>query len=629
MSTRGAALRNTLFSSVGIYTEYFLGMLTSIVIARHLGPGEFGAYSLVIWLVAGGVAATNSGAASAVIKYVAELRGAGRMALIRPLLSWLRRAQLAFLSVVMVAGAVLFALSALWCGLTAPRPLLPPRADLAGVLVFLVAFAGVAAFSAVPSAPQAQYPLNGVGAGLVHSARWPVMSIDNVLPYRTGQVALHKLGGEQVRDGYSPGWWIVDRGPLTGLAFAFASSVGRGDVPPDDIQAVRPMITVKDSYGFWAYGIVAIMFNMAIVLAVYLLGHVWRGRRIALVAALVTALAPGIVLNALYTWPKQAVAYFVLVGAVFALRRRPLLAGAVGTLGDLSHPGGLYWIPAIGVLLWLVAREHGDRRPLRRLAAFAGAAIAVALPWQLFCSLVVGASSRWTFSPLGYVIDDRTDALRELGPAWDGFRERGLLDALWVRTESLVMSLVPQDLMRTPVVPPGGSRGHEIGLLWIEAHGYAFWGMVGLALVPVALAVAIRRWPEARTLLVGFVVPGLAMTWLGAGFLPPFISQNAFAVVGVIALLAAGALVTIAPRWRLLLVAAIAFELLTVVWPVLYEPVNVSAGPKLLFTGAAVLAQLALIVALAFAVEAAGTGALRRMVSRALSRSAPAAGQIG
>lgn len=108
MSTRGAALRNTLFSSVGIYTEYFLGMLTSIVIARHLGPGEFGAYSLVIWLVAVGVAATNSGAASAVIKYVAELRGAGRMTLIRPLLSWLRRAQLAFLSVVMVAGAVLF-----------------------------------------------------------------------------------------------------------------------------------------------------------------------------------------------------------------------------------------------------------------------------------------------------------------------------------------------------------------------------------------------------------------------------------------------------------------------------------------------------------------------------------------
>ena len=38
MNTRAHIIRNTMFSSVGIYTEYFLGMLTSIFIARHLGP---------------------------------------------------------------------------------------------------------------------------------------------------------------------------------------------------------------------------------------------------------------------------------------------------------------------------------------------------------------------------------------------------------------------------------------------------------------------------------------------------------------------------------------------------------------------------------------------------------------
>ena len=88
MSTRNTVIRNTLFSSVGIYTEYFLGMLTSIIIARHLGPAHFGAYSLVVWLVATGVAITNSGVASAVIKFVAELRGAGREPRIRSLLAW-------------------------------------------------------------------------------------------------------------------------------------------------------------------------------------------------------------------------------------------------------------------------------------------------------------------------------------------------------------------------------------------------------------------------------------------------------------------------------------------------------------------------------------------------------------
>ena len=108
MSTRNAVLRNTLFSSVGIYTEYFLGMLTSIIIARHLGPADFGAYSLVVWLVATGVAITNSGVASAAIKFVAELRGAGQEARIRSLLAWAWRVQAGFLAVVLLAGTGLF-----------------------------------------------------------------------------------------------------------------------------------------------------------------------------------------------------------------------------------------------------------------------------------------------------------------------------------------------------------------------------------------------------------------------------------------------------------------------------------------------------------------------------------------
>lgn len=108
MNMRAHTLRNTFFSSVGLYTEYVLGMLTSIVIARHLGPDEYGAYSLVIWLVALGVATTNSGTASAAIKFVAELRGSGQVQTIPTLLDYLRRAQRFFLLFVLLAGAALF-----------------------------------------------------------------------------------------------------------------------------------------------------------------------------------------------------------------------------------------------------------------------------------------------------------------------------------------------------------------------------------------------------------------------------------------------------------------------------------------------------------------------------------------
>lgn len=105
MNTRSQTLRNTVFSSVGMYTEYVLGMLTSIFIARHLGPDGFGAYGAVIWLVGMGVATTNSGTATAAIKFIAELRGAGRDELIPELLDYLRRAQRWFLLCVLLVGA--------------------------------------------------------------------------------------------------------------------------------------------------------------------------------------------------------------------------------------------------------------------------------------------------------------------------------------------------------------------------------------------------------------------------------------------------------------------------------------------------------------------------------------------
>src|SRR5690606_1077890 len=48
--------------------------------------------------------------ASAAIKFVAELRGAGRHAQIRPLLTWAWRVQGAFLVVVLLGGTALFLL---------------------------------------------------------------------------------------------------------------------------------------------------------------------------------------------------------------------------------------------------------------------------------------------------------------------------------------------------------------------------------------------------------------------------------------------------------------------------------------------------------------------------------------
>ncbi|HET8898239.1 MAG TPA: polysaccharide biosynthesis C-terminal domain-containing protein [Rhodanobacteraceae bacterium] len=108
MSTRSQTLRNTLFSSVGLYTEYGLGVLTSIIIARDLEPAGYGVYVAIVWLAGLGIAATNSGTASAAIKFIAELRGAGRHGAIVSLVHYLRRIEFAFYVALMAVGGLLF-----------------------------------------------------------------------------------------------------------------------------------------------------------------------------------------------------------------------------------------------------------------------------------------------------------------------------------------------------------------------------------------------------------------------------------------------------------------------------------------------------------------------------------------
>ena len=129
MNLRSATLRNTMFSTVAVYIEFALGMLTSIIIARHLGPDGYGHYSLVIWMVALGVAITNSGTATAAIKFVAEFRGNGNEALIPGLLRYLRRAQRIFMLLVVLAGSIALLMS---------RDRLVPELDKRMLLGFLL-----------------------------------------------------------------------------------------------------------------------------------------------------------------------------------------------------------------------------------------------------------------------------------------------------------------------------------------------------------------------------------------------------------------------------------------------------------------------------------------------------------
>lgn len=504
-----------------------------------------------------------------------------------------------------IGGLILIVAVTIWCGFTSPRPLAPPRAELGGMLAFVLVFISLAAFSGPPTRAYGVWSADTVGPGRIDTPRWPGLPADNTLPFRTGQVAFFKQGGAHIRNGYSPGWWISDRTPLTGLDFAFAAGALGVHVSSANIEALPTSavaMTLKDHYGFWAYQLVAMLLNIAIVLGVYLLARVWLGRRVALVSAFVSALLPGLFLNALYTWPKQAIGYFVLVGAACALKRRPVLAGAFAALGYLVHPAGVVWV----VPLALVALSDPELRARtgRTLVRFLAPVVVLVAPWEFFTSQIMHAVSRWTLSPLGYLMTDprESDFGKQLSIGWHQFVSNGIVYDLWQRVQSTAGSLFPIDLY-DPLSKTGGGYRPSAQVAWSAAHGFSVWGMVGMVLFPFAVIVVARDWPRLRSLTLRLAMPAVVIAEIANGLAYPFANQSMFPLVGLFAIVAGYGLLNVGRRARAVLVAITCAELLTLAYGDLYRPYNISTGAAVLFTVIAAGAQLALIAALAWQLD--------------------------
>lgn len=104
------ALSDTAYGSLAVYIEYLFGLVASILTARALLPGDMGVYSLLIWLVANAVVVANAGITLGAIKFIAELRGAGRETDTARLVRRLRGMQRTMLAIVAVALLLVFVL---------------------------------------------------------------------------------------------------------------------------------------------------------------------------------------------------------------------------------------------------------------------------------------------------------------------------------------------------------------------------------------------------------------------------------------------------------------------------------------------------------------------------------------
>lgn len=95
-------------SAINLYSEYFLGLIISLTIARNLSTDDYGAYSSIIWLAGLIILAINSGIAINVTKFVAEFAKREPKSLPAIVAYFWRLQHLRVFFVLIVAFAILF-----------------------------------------------------------------------------------------------------------------------------------------------------------------------------------------------------------------------------------------------------------------------------------------------------------------------------------------------------------------------------------------------------------------------------------------------------------------------------------------------------------------------------------------
>lgn len=88
------------------YVSFFIGLVVSAIVARGVGPDDFGRYSYVVWLSGLVVLISNNGLTTTGIRFVSECLGGGDATAAAAVHAWLLRWQVASLALVSVAFLV-------------------------------------------------------------------------------------------------------------------------------------------------------------------------------------------------------------------------------------------------------------------------------------------------------------------------------------------------------------------------------------------------------------------------------------------------------------------------------------------------------------------------------------------
>jgi hypothetical protein len=264
----------------------------------------------------------------------------------------------------------------LWRMIRDPLPLtaaLPYRRVFAVAVCVIIIAAGRSLYSLGPA--------NELYGGTISRTLEPGDRSDSRISFHVVQLAANGAGayGALAQTLLSP-WTFSDRGPIAGF-IATPIVMASGGRPPDVMPDQRWL--PFDPQGFAAYR--AAMFVLASTVFFSLFGLVAEmvGGRAGLFAVAVAALAPFVLHETWFTWPKIFATSMVLVAAYLVVRRRVVPAGAFVGVAYLIHPSALFAVPALLALVATLRATEPRRAVLRASIMLIAGPIATMILWRV------------------------------------------------------------------------------------------------------------------------------------------------------------------------------------------------------------------------------------------------------
>lgn len=321
---------------------------------------------------------------------------------------------------------------------------------------------------------------------------------DNYIPYRQAQFFVNR--SDPGKDSFINEWGVhfFQRTPLMGAVTAEYLNALDDPVPVDYLWSST---SSDPAHTYQKFQIIAHILNAILILpGFYLIWHFFD-RKSAKLAALFIVPSHFFVYNAVFSWPKSLVAFFVLLSWLLIVQKRfryLVLAGVASGMAYLTHDLAVLYIAA-SVLLLLYQKRFRDT------AVFTAVSALFAVPWLLISVLYYKKPSSFILYPLSIHDIPQPDHKQEIIKE---FFHTSPVRLIAIRLDSLFYLLSPYPLIYKEGIQTFIQRFWAFSILTIP-------GSIGLGLIVPALIGIFKKIKEFAFLILVAVPLVLSVVVIG------------------------------------------------------------------------------------------------------------------